>query len=253
MSSFLTIVCLFSLVLPASIANIFAYPVSKKLSGRISNYIVKVLAPRVFAVLKAYKKFNFWGYNEKKSELPEQFIVISNHQSLLDIPLFMNYMRDKDLRFIAKDTLSRHIPLVSEMLRNQEHCMIPRKAKPMDAMKVMEKFGNRVLERNQIPVLFPEGTRTKDGQVGKFYSAGFRKLTETTNLPVVVCALEGGYKLRDLTKIFTNLKKGCYRVKILKCYDAPQTKEDCIAILDEARVLIQQQVDEWRLLPNDVK
>lgn len=252
MSSFLTLTCLLAMIIPASVANIFAYPVSKSLSGKISNYIVKVLAPRLFAILKAYKKFNFWGYDDKKNELPEQFIVISNHQSLLDIPTFMNFMRDKEVRFVAKDSLSRHIPLVSEMLRNQEHCMIPRKAKPMDAMKVMEKFGKRVVERNQIPILFPEGTRTKDGNVGKFYSAGFRKLTESTNLPVVVCALEGGYKLRDLTKIFTNLKRGCYRVKILKCYDAPQTKEECTEILDEARQIIQKQIEEWRKLPNDV-
>ena len=46
----------------------------------------------------------------------------------------MNFFSDKDVRFVAKDNLSRHIPLVSEMLRNQEHCMVPGKAKPMEAM-----------------------------------------------------------------------------------------------------------------------
>ena len=110
MSSFLTLVCLFSMVIPASIANIFAYPVSRKLSVRISNYIVRVLAPRLFAILRKYRKFNFWGYDDKKNELPEDFIIISNHQSLLDIPVFMKYFPDKDVRFIAKDALGRHVP-----------------------------------------------------------------------------------------------------------------------------------------------
>lgn len=253
MSSFLTLVCLFSMVIPASIANIFAYPVSRKLSVRISNYIVRVLAPRLFAILRKYRKFNFWGYDDKKNELPEDFIIISNHQSLLDIPVFMKYFPDKEVRFIAKDALGRHVPLVSEMLRAQEHCLIPRKAKPMEAMRYISDFGKRVIERKQIPILFPEGSRTRDGNVGKFFSAGFRQLTESTGLPVVVCALDGGWKLRDLRKLMTNLKHGCYRVKILRVYEPPKTKEECNKILEESKLLMQQQIEYWRQLPANRK
>lgn len=253
MSSFLTLVCLFSMVIPASIANIFAYPVSRKLSVRISNYIVRVLAPRLFAILRKYRKFNFWGYDDKKNELPEDFIIISNHQSLLDIPVFMKYFPDKEVRFIAKDALGRHVPLVSEMLRAQEHCLIPRKAKPMEAMRYISDFGKRVIERKQVPILFPEGSRTRDGNVGKFFSAGFRQLTESTGLPVVVCALDGGWQLRDLRKLMTNLKHGCYRVKILRVYEPPKTKEECNVILEESKLLMQQQIEYWRQLPANKK
>ena len=253
MSSVLTLVCLFSMVIPASIANVLAYPVSKKISVKISDYIVHVLAPRLFAILYTYRKFNFWGYEAKKDELPENFIIIANHQSLLDIPLFMNFLRDKPVRFISKDTLGRHIPLVSEMLRAQEHCLIPRKAKPMEAMRYISEFGKRVVERKQVPILFPEGSRTRDGNVGKFFSAGFRQLTESTGLPVVVCALDGGWQLRDLRKILTNLKYGCYRVKILKIFDAPKNKEECNAILEESKILMQQQIEYWRQLPANKK
>jgi 1-acyl-sn-glycerol-3-phosphate acyltransferase len=241
------------MVIPASLGNIIMYPISKKASLRISNYIQKVLAPRLFAVMHMYKKFNFWGYEDNLDKLPKSFFVISNHQSLLDIPTFMNYFRDRSVRFVAKDTLSRHIPLVSEMLRVEEHCMIPRNAKPIEAMKVMEDFGNRIVEREQVGVLFPEGTRTRDGNVRKFYSAGFRKIAQTANLPVVLCALDGGYQLRDLRKIFTNMKRGCYRIKVLKIYDAPQTKEEQNLILEEGSMLIQQQLDEWRKLPSTQK
>ena len=253
MSHFLTILCLFSMVIPASIANIFAYPVSRKLSVRISDYIIHVLAPRLFAILYTYRRFNFWGYEDKKQELPENFIIIANHQSLLDIPVFMNFLRKKEVRFIAKDTLGRHIPLVSEMLRAQEHCLIPRHAKPMEAMRYISDFGKRVVARKQVPILFPEGSRTRDGNVGKFFSAGFRQLSESTNLPVVVCALDGGWQLRDLRKLVKNLKCGCYRVKILKIYNPPKNKEDCNAILDEAKVLMQKQIEEWRQLPTNEK
>ena len=253
MSSFLTLLCLFSMVVPASIANVFAYPVSKKLSIKVSDYIVRVLAPRLFAILYTYRKFHFWDYKDQKDSLPENFIVISNHQSLLDIPVFMKFLKGREMRFIAKDALGRHVPLVSEMLRAQEHCLIPRRAKPMEAMRYISDFGKRVVERKQIPILFPEGSRTRDGKVGKFFSAGFRQLTESTGLPVVVCAIDGGWQLRDLRKLLTNLKCGCYRVKIVKIFDPPKNKEECNEVLEESRILMQKQVDEWRLLPTNQK
>ena len=246
MSTLFTFILLLQVVLPPAILNIIAYPVSHSWSMAISNYIVKVCAPKVFAVLAMYKKFLFIGDKKSKEMLPEQFLVISNHQSLLDIPLFMNYMRDKELRFVAKDQLSRHVPLVSEMLRTQEHCMIPRRGSPMVAMKTMESFSKRVIERKQIPIIFPEGTRSRDGNVGKFYSAGFRKIAETVKLPVAVVALDGGWKISSLDGIARNLYKGSYKVKVLKVYDAPTTKEEEAKILEEGRELIVKQLEEWR-------
>ncbi len=248
MYSLFTMLILIAVITPAAIGNIFAYPVSKKICLRISNYIVKVLAPRVFATLRFFVGFRFFGYDDLKKDLPENFIILSNHQSLLDIPLFMKFFHEREVRFVAKDALGRHVPLVSEMLRCQEHCIIPRKARPMDAMRYLEDFGKKCKNNNWIPIIFPEGSRTRDGNVGKFYSAGLRKLTET-GLPVVVCALDGGYRLRDLGKILSNIKKGSYRVKILKIYDCPKTKEDCNSILEESRAIIQNQVEQWRKLP----
>ena len=234
------------MVTPAAIANIFAYPVSMKTSLKISNYIVKVLAPRVFSILSCYKKFRFVGYKDNLELLPDQFIIISNHQSLIDIPCYMRFFRTRDLRFVAKAELGRHIPLVSEMLRGQKHCLISRKASAVTAMRTIEKFGKQVIDEHQIPVLFPEGTRSKDGNVGKFYSAGFRKLCDSSGLPVAVCALDGGWRVGNLKNIMTNLENGSYQVKVLKVYDAPKTREAQQAILDEAPVIIQKQLDEWR-------
>lgn len=253
MFSIIALLCLFSAVGPATFLNIIAYPVSKSWCRAISDYIVKVLAPRVFAILHCYMDFHFFGYNESKKILPEQYIILSNHQSLFDIPCYMKFLKEREVRFVAKDNLSRHIPLVSEMLRVQQHCMVPRKGSPMQAMKVIEDFGRRVIKTGQIPILFPEGTRTRDGNVGKFYSAGFRKLNESTGLPVVACALDGGYQIRDLNRIMTNLKNGSYRVKVLKVFDSPKTKEDEVYILEESRRLIQEQLEKWRALPSDVR
>ncbi|MCI1208716.1 MAG: 1-acyl-sn-glycerol-3-phosphate acyltransferase [Treponema sp.] len=246
MINFITVSCFFVTLSWPALLNIIAYPISLKLSSKVSDYIVKVCAPRVFSIMKTYKHFDFRGDRASKKLLPPQFLLLSNHQSLLDIPAYMNFMRNVDLRFVAKDELSRHVPVVSEMLRAHQHCMIPRRGSASAAMKIIEEFGRRVLAKNEIPVLFPEGTRSKDGSLGKFYAAGFRRLSETVHLPVAVCALDGGYRINNLGKIMTRMKNGTYYIKVLKIFPAPDGKAAQMAVLNEAHDLIQQQLEEWR-------
>ena len=65
--------------------------------------------------------------------------------------------------------------------------------------------------------------------------------------------MEMTYRVGDLRKLVSNLKHGSYRVKILKIYDAPKTKEECNTILEESRILMQQQIEYWRQLPANKK
>lgn len=246
LTNIITVCTCICLVAGPSILNIICYPFSKKACIKISDYIVRRCAPGLFAILKVYKKFKCSFTREKDEKLPEQFLVISNHQSLFDIPVYMTFFPEHNVRFVAKDTLSRHIPLVSEMLRAHEHCMIPRTGGAGKAMKTIEDFGKRVIERKQIPILFPEGTRSKDGDLRTFYSAGFRKLIETTKLPVVVCALDNGYKINDLKHIFENISRIDYKCKVLKVFPCPESKEEQVKLLEESKNLIQAQLDEWR-------
>jgi len=86
-----------------------------------------------------------------------------------------------------------------------------------------------------------------------FYSAGFRTPPAATLLPVAVCALDGGWQIRDISTIMRRLKNGSYRVKVLKVFPAPKTKDAQAALLEESRALIQAQLDEWRNLPLNMR
>lgn len=248
MFSFITLLCEFGVILPPTFILCLVYPFSKKAAIGVSNYITCVCAPRVFSVLKLYRKFNFLCSNKDKKNLPEQFIIISNHQSLFDIVVYLRFFGGLKARFVAKDNLAK-VPMVGKMLKSQQHCMIPRKGSPSVAMKSIDKFGLSILEKKQYPIIFPEGTRSKDGNLNQFYSAGFRRLVAATKLPVVVCALDGGWKISNLTSLRKNLKSGAYRVKVLKVYETPNDKEEEKKILEESKELIQNQLIYWRNLP----
>ena len=246
MRNLITFICLGFLLIPLSFALAIVYPFSKKTAKRLSDHCVKKTAPRVFNVLKKIDGFHFKSYEESKTLLPQHYMIICNHQSLFDIPAFMRFMPETELRFIAKDALGKGVPLVSPMLKSQEHCLIPRNVRPLESIKLISEFGEKCSNQNLTPVLFPEGTRSRDGELGKFYSAGFRTLAEASKLPVAVCALDGGWKIADLKGLLKNIKEGVYRIEVLKVFDPPKTKEECTAILDESQSLIKNKLTQWR-------
>ena len=246
MLSILSIVCLFGSISFPTLMLTLTYPFSRKAALFWSNYITNVCARQVFAILKCYLGFELDDDKKSKEALPDQFLILSNHQSLFDIVVYLVYFAGKEVRFVAKDTLSK-VPMVGKMLKSQGHCMIPRKGSPSQAMGALKQFGMKAgANKDILPLIFPEGTRSKDGRLGQFYAAGFRMLENTVKLPVAVCALDGGWKLANLLRIFSNLTKGSYRVKVLKVYDCPKGKEEEKKILAESFDLIDAQLKAWR-------
>ena len=247
LGNFLILLTLIGMLAPPSIGLALLYPFCPGLCYKISDYIVNVCSKRLFVIMHVYKKFRLSFSKENFENLPDQFIVLSNHQSLLDIPIYMNFFRGRDVRFVAKDALSKSwVPMVAPMLKSHGHCFIPRRGGTSLVMQRIDSFCKRCLNNKWNPVIFPEGTRSKDGNMGKFYSAGFRRISDSTKLPVAICVVDDGYKINDIFHVMENMHNINYRVKLLKVCPAPDTKEDQVALLDQARSLMQEQLDKWR-------
>ncbi|MGP1576721.1 MAG: lysophospholipid acyltransferase family protein [Treponema sp.] len=246
MVAIFSIICCIVLVGFYAMLNRIAYTFYRPWCTKINARISERCAHGLFSIFSTYMNFRFTGDYSLVSDLPEQYLLISNHQSLLDIVLYMRYLGGKRLRFVAKKELGSGIPLVSVMLKSDHHCLVQRKGGPSQAMKAMDVFAENVTKNNWIPVLFPEGTRSKNGQVGTFYAAGFRRFLSKAPMPVVVAALDGGWKISSIHRLLTNLHGGRYYVKVLKIYPAPATKEEQLKILEEGKALIAQQLEIWR-------
>lgn len=240
------IVCCINTIAGWALLNRIFYAVHRPWCKKINVHISTVIAHRIFSIFAAYLNFRFKGDYSLVSQLPEQYLLISNHQSILDIVVYMNYLGGKRVRFVAKKELAEYVPLVSVMLKSDEHCIVQRTGSPSQAMHAMDSFAQRVMRNNWIPILFPEGTRSKDGEVGTFHSAGFRRFLSKAPMPVAVAAVDGGWNISSVTRLATNLRGGAYRVKVLKIYPAPITKEEQLKVLAEGKELIQEQLKLWR-------
>ena len=65
-------------------------------------------------------------------------------------------------------------------------------------------------------------------------------------MPVLVVALDGGYKFSTLGAFLSKMEDGAFRIKILKMYDTPLSKAEQVLILEEGKKLIEQQLFQWR-------
>ena len=110
-------------------------------------------------------------------DLPQNrsIIFIANHQSLYDIPPLIWFLRKYHAKFISKIELTKGIPSISYNLKHGGGANINRKD-PRQALTELAKLGSRMKENRWSTVIFPEGTRSKDGVVRSFQSAGVATL-----------------------------------------------------------------------------
>ncbi|HEY0195407.1 MAG TPA: lysophospholipid acyltransferase family protein [Kofleriaceae bacterium] len=120
--------------------------------------------------------------------VPDRAVVyMSNHQSHLDIPMLYASLPSPTIRMLAKTELFR-IPLWGRGLRAAEFVEVDRK-NHQSAISSIEHAA--ALIRDGVSIyLAPEGTRSRDGRVGKLKKGGFH-LAIGTGAPIVPVAIRG--------------------------------------------------------------
>jgi 1-acyl-sn-glycerol-3-phosphate acyltransferase len=178
--------------------------------------------------------------------LPRVFLLISNHQSLVDIPALIVAMRRRDLRFVAKKELGRRVPYVSLASRIGGHALISRTGDFGAGKRELQRFAE--LCRDGIcPVVFPEGTRSRTGDVNEFYAGAVRIILEHASVPVLSVAVDGGYHMSTAPRLLRSLRAIVYRVKPLSLYPAPRGKREIMELLGRVQQEITAQVESWRI------
>jgi len=113
-------------------------------------------------------------------------VLASNHQSFLD-PVLVGVPLPRELRYMARRSLFRR-PRFARLLRALGGLAVRRGAADLGAIRA----GIGLLRAGQGLVLFPEGTRSADGRVGRFLP-GFAVLAARADAPIVPVAIDGAF------------------------------------------------------------
>jgi 1-acyl-sn-glycerol-3-phosphate acyltransferase len=113
------------------------------------------------------------------------YVFVSNHQSIYDIPILFATLPFQ-LRIIAKQSLG-HFPFLGWHLRRTGHMLVDRTRPDRSAI-----FGwaSRLTSQGLSLIVFPEGTRSRDGRVARFKGGSFYLALEA-GLAVVPLSVVG--------------------------------------------------------------
>lgn len=124
---------------------------------------------------------------ENRDLIPKNvpLIMVANHQSMYDIIAIIWYMRKFHPKFVSKKELGKGIPSVSFNLRHGGSVLIDRKD-PKQAIPTIKKLGDYIQKHSRSAVIFPEGTRSRDGHPKTFSQTGLKILCKSAPSAFVV-------------------------------------------------------------------
>jgi 1-acyl-sn-glycerol-3-phosphate acyltransferase len=127
--------------------------------------------------------------NKQNLPLDRPMIFMSNHQSMYDIPPLIWFLRKYHAKFISKIELAKGIPSISFNLKYGGGANIDRKDTKQAVGEII-KLAKRMKDNNWSVVIFPEGTRARDGKLKPFAVGGIatiiKKVPEVLIVPVAI-------------------------------------------------------------------
>lgn len=150
-------------------------------------------------------KSYIWVKREGKITLPkEPFILIGNHQSYLDAPILSAIIPTKFLNNTYFMATAKHFPKgFRRFLADNTNTIV---------VDVNQNLGKTLketayaLKKGKNMVIFPEGMRTRDGELGEFKKS-FAILSKELGIPVVPFGIEGAYDSLPFGSFFPKPKK----------------------------------------------
>ncbi|MDH6355042.1 1-acyl-sn-glycerol-3-phosphate acyltransferase [Dysgonomonas sp. PH5-45] len=168
-------------------------------------------------------KRSFWGYipprywgkvacrlalcrvkvrTEVELDPNQSYVFVANHQGAFDIFLIYGYLGTKT-KWVQKQSL-RKIPLVGKACEVIGHVYVDNSS-PRAIKRTIDK-AKRELEDGVSMTIFPEGSRTSTGKMGKFKKGAF-VIAEDMHLPIVPLTLNGPIEVMKIGSYMINLGK----------------------------------------------
>lgn len=193
-----------------------------RISNPLFSYTVYGLTHMVLLLFKQYQLYtrvnNWWAAGvlpwiwqpplikgqEYIDNAPEdkRFIIIANHACYLDITTITALFKKAPVTWVVKDSLLMK-PVVGQVIQLGIGTPIPRLNARASSEKILRRTAYLRKEMNPHIAVFPEGTRTHDGEIGPF-KRGFTLLMreyEMDVLPITIC---GFYTFAPRNRFWTN-------------------------------------------------
>jgi len=135
-------------------------------------------------------KLHVSGYD--KVPFGKRFLLVSNHCSKFDNFIQCAVLKKTQLAYISKPENFK-IPIGGRFMRRGLYLSLPR-GNTREEFKVIMKAIEYIKDDKVSIGIFPEGTRSKDGNLQEFKPGAF-KIAEKAKCPVIVCSMKGTFEI----------------------------------------------------------
>jgi 1-acyl-sn-glycerol-3-phosphate acyltransferase len=164
------------------------------------------------------------------------YVLASNHQSIYDIPIIFASL-PLQLRIVAKASLGS-FPFLGWHLQRTGHLLVDRRN---PGPGIVAKMARLVGEHHSL-IVFPEGTRSADGRVGRFKKGSFL-VAINAQLPVVPVSVVGSRHVMKKGRLM--VCPGSVRLRVHPPIPTTGvTREDVMAFAERVRTSVSADVDE---------
>ena len=218
------------------IALIVCYPFDKKrrVVHRISAWLTDTVF--IFAPLSRRRVVGVENIDPNKA-----YVMVLNHQSMVDILSIYNL--PLVFKWVSKREVYR-IPLVGRLLWMHGDIVINR-ASAKEAMQLVHSKGMEWLKKGATVSIFPEGTRSKDGEIQRFKGGAFA-LAKEAGVEILPVVLDGTTKIFKPKSFWVNWKH-CLTIKVLPPISVEKVvATDTSELANEVREMMAEALAEIR-------
>ncbi len=201
-----------TLILLSVVALVLCWPFDK--ARRVVHELSRA-AVRIFFGIPPFWKFRVEGVEQVDRKA--RYVIVLNHQAMSDIPAL--YFVPLNYRWVSKREVFK-IPFFGQLLRLHGDICIDR-GRASEAMEQLLRDGGMWLDRGVSVAIFPEGTRSKDGEIHRFKAGAF-ELARKAEVPILPVVLDGTDTLIHKNRAFR--WRNTITVKVLAPIPAEEVK-----------------------------
>jgi 1-acyl-sn-glycerol-3-phosphate acyltransferase len=162
----------------------------------------------------------------------EGVLVLMNHQSVMDIPLVVSALQPHHPRIITRARYTRGKPVISHMIRLYQYPVVEPRA---NARAQIDEIAENARTSPVPMMIFPEGTRTKDGEIGAWKEGGLRAILAVRRWHVYLLVTDGYWRSARLVDFIANVSTIDGRSVALGPFEGPEPGADPEAFISEMR------------------
>ena len=174
-------------------------------------------------------------------------LILMNHQSLFDIPLVIQTVESAYPRIVTRQRyINRWIPVISHMIGLYQYPVVDPTANSEAIQRALDEISDAAATTEVPLAVFPEGTRTKNGEIGRFKKGALSRILAARSWTVYVYVVDGFWEAAKYKDFIGGLSRIQGKMEHAGTLEWTDPSDDPTVFIDEVRNMMKERLAAMR-------